>query len=258
LGLSLGNKVPDAKTIRLFRDALGKSGADKKLFALFTTRMEAQGVITRKGSIVDASFVDVPRQRNSREENQTIKKGGVPQEWAKPENTNKLEQKDTDARWAKKNNETHYGYKDHVKVDADSKMIVTFGVTNAAVHDSQKIVELCDEKDEVVNADSAYVGENLERELKEKCGEDVDLRINEKGYRNKPLVDEQKEANREKSRIRARVEHVFGHITNSMGGMTIRCIGLRRARCTITLMNLAYNLSRYAYLSTLKNRPLAA
>jgi hypothetical protein len=57
--------------------------------------------------------------------------------------------------------------------------------------------------------------------------------------------------------VRARVEHVFGHITNSMSGMTIRCIGLRRARCAIALMNLAYNLSRYAYLSTAKSRSLA-
>ena len=258
LGLSLGNKVPDAKTIWLFRDTLSKCGADKELFALFTAQMEEQGVITRKGSIVDASFVDVPRQRNTREENRTIKEGQTPEEWKKPENANKLEQKDTDARWAKKNNEVHYGYKDHVKVDTDSKMVVNFEVTNAAVHDSQEIVELCDEKDEVVNADSAYVGEKLEGELKEKCAEGVELRINEKGYRNKPLTDEQKASNREKSKVRARVEHVFGHMTNAMGGMTIRCIGLRRARCAIAFKNLAYNLSRYAYLRFAKKESLPA
>jgi IS5 family transposase len=214
--------------------------------------MEDQGVITRKGSIVDASFVDVPRQRNTREENKLIKEGGIPEEWEKPGNANKLEQKDTDARWAKKNNETHYGYKDHVKVDAESKMVVEFEVTNAAVHDSKVIVELCDEEDEVVYADSAYVGETLESELREKCGEEADLRINEKGFRNKPLTEEQKKSNREKSRVRVRVEHVFGHITNSMGGMTIRSIGLTRARCAIALKNLAYNLSRYAYLASVK------
>jgi IS5 family transposase len=258
LGLSLGDKVPDAKTIWLFRDTLSKCGADKTLFDLFTAQMENQGVITRTGSIVDASFVDVPRQRNTRDENKTIKEGGTPEEWEKPENANKLEQKDLDARWAKKNEETHYGYKDHVKVDADSKMVVDFEVTNAAVHDSQEIVEVCDEEDDVIYADSAYVGEELERELKEKCGEGVILRINEKGYRNKPLTDEQKASNREKSKVRVRVEHVFGQMTNSMGGMTIRCIGLRRARCTIALKNLAYNLSRYAYLSTAKKVQLAA
>jgi IS5 family transposase len=258
LGLSLGDKVPDAKTIWLFRDTLGKCGADKELFDLFTEQMEEQGVITRSGSIVDASFVDVPRQRNSREENKTIKESEIPEGWEDPENANKLAQKDTDARWAKKNNETHYGYKDHVKVDADSKMIVNYTVTAASVHDSQAIVEICDEKDNVVNADSAYVGEELERELKEKCGGDVVLQINEKGYKNKPLTDEQKASNQEKSKVRSRVEHVFGHITNSMGGMTIRCIGLGRAKCAIGLKNLAYNLSRYAYLSTAGKVPSAA
>jgi len=258
LGLSLGDKVPDAKTIWLFRDTLSKCGADKELFDLFTAQMEEQGVITHSGSIVDASFVDVPRQRNSREENKIIKEGGIPEGWEMPENVNKLEQKDIDARWAKKNDETHYGYKDHVKVDAESKMIVNFTVTDASVHDSKAIVEICDEKDNVINADSAYVGEDLERGLKEKCGKDVVLEINEKGYRNKPLTEEQKGSNREKSRVRSRVEHVFGYMTNSMGGMTIRSIGLRRARCAIALKNLAYNLSRYAYLSSVKKEPLAA
>ena len=98
----------------------------------------------------------------------------------------------------------------------------------------------------------------METELKEKCGSDVVLKINEKGYRNKPLTEEQKASNREKSRVRVRVEHVFGHITNAMGGMTIRCIGLRRARCAIAFKNLAYNLSRYAYLKFAKNDLLPA
>jgi IS5 family transposase len=252
LGLSLGDKVPDAKTVWLFRDTLSKCGADRKLFDLFTAQMEEQGVITRSGSIVDASFVDVPHQRNSREENKTIKEGGVPEGWDDPENANKLAQKDTDARWAKKNGETHYGYKDHVKVDADSKMIANYTAAAASVHDSQAIVGICDENDNVINADSAYVGEGLENELKKKCGEDVVLQINEKGYKNKPQTDEQKASNQEKSKVRSRVEHVFGHITNSMGGMAIRCIGLRRARCAIALKNLAYNLSRYTYLSNAK------
>ena len=249
LGLGLTDKVPDANTLWDFKEALAKKNTDKELFELFERQMEQIGVITRKGSIVDATFVDVPRQRNSRNENQVIKDGGIPEEWEKPENTHKLAQKDTDARWAKKDDETHYGYKNHVKVDADSKMIVTFEVTEASVHDSQKIVELCDEKDEVISADSAYVGQELEQELKEKSGEDVVLNINEKGYRNKPLTEEQKKSNREKSRVRARVEHVFGFMTVSMGGLFIRTIGMLRAKAEIARRNLAYNLKRYVYLA---------
>jgi IS5 family transposase len=110
LGLTLGNRVPDAKTIWLFRENLTKADVLKELFDLFTKCLESQGLITRTGSIVDASFVDAPRQRNSREENKKIKEKEIPKEWEKPENINKFRQKDTDARWTKKGNETHYGY----------------------------------------------------------------------------------------------------------------------------------------------------
>jgi len=216
--------------------------------------MENEGVITRRGTIVDASFVDVPRQRNTKEENQKIKEGQTPEKWQEPKNAAKLEQKDLDARWTKKNDETHYGYKDHVKVDSDSKIIVKYEVTAASVHDSQEIVDLVDEKDKELYGDSAYVGEKLHEEIKAKNPE-VELKINEKGYRNRPLTQEQKASNKEKSSIRARVEHVFGHMSNSMGGLYIRCIGLGRAKCVIGFKNLAYNLSRYTYLVGAKKAP---
>ena len=254
LGLSLGDKVPDAKTIWLFRDNLSKSGAGKKLFGLFTAEMEKHGVITRSGSLVDATFVDVPRQRNSRDENREIKDGQTPEEWKKPENVAKRRQKDMEARWTKKDEETHYGYKDHVKVDRDSKLIIDFAVTDASVHDSREIVGLVDVKDKELYADSAYVGVALHGEIQEKSPA-VQLKIIEKGYRNRPLTEGQKASNKEKSKIRVRVEHVFGYMTNSMEGIFIRCIGIRRAQCAIALKNLAYNLSRYAYLARAQKAP---
>jgi len=247
LGLSLGDQVPDAKTIWLYRDKITNSEAEKELFDLFNKRMELQGVITRKGSLLDASFVEAPCQRNTRDENKDIKEGKIPEEWKKPERKSKLCQKDLDARWTKKNNKTYYGYKDHVKVDQDSKMIVDFSVTDASVHDSCEMVGLIDAKDQNVYADSAYTGEELHKRICEK-NPNIQLHINEKGYRNRPLTDEQKFSNKMKSKVRARVEHVFGHMTNSMGGMHVRCIGIQRARCKITFKNLAYNLSRFTYL----------
>ena len=249
LGLSLGDKVPDAKTIWLYREMLKNSGKSKELFDMFAALMEQVGVITREGSIVDASFVDVPKQRNNRDENKKIKEGDGEELWQ--DNENKRCQKDIDARWTEKNGEKHFGYKDHVKVDSDSKMIVDFSVTDAAVHDSQAIVDLIDDKDNVLNADSTYTGKELHDKIREK-NPDIILNIHEKGYRNKPLSEEQKASNKDKSKVRARVEHVFGHMTNSMGGMTTRVIGIDRTTCVITLKNLAYNLSRWAYLVGVK------
>ena len=71
--------------------------------------------------------------------------------------------------------------------------------------------------------------------------------ICEKGSRNHPLSDEQQASNREKSRVRARVEHVFG-AQAQMGGHIVRTIGLERARVKIAMMNLVYNMRRLGQL----------
>ena len=244
LGIGIESRVPDSKTIWLFRETLTKANVVDELFRLFNARLEAAELITRTGSIVDATFVDAPRQRNSREENEKIKAGEVPEEWTKPEKVHKLLQKDTDARWAKKNQETHFGYKDHVKVDAESKLIVSYNVTSANIHDSQALKGLIDE-DKVLYADSAYSG----KELLESLPENVKCEVHEKGAKGHPLTAEQKESNRVKSKTRVRVEHVFGFMTNSMGGITLRSIGMLRAEFHIGIRNLVYNLCRYEFLS---------
>ena len=120
--MELGEKSPDAKTLWLFKEKMGEEGM-RELFDLLNDKLVELGVVKREGSIVDATFVEVPRQRNNREENKTIKEGNVPEEWLKPKNASMLAQKDTDARWAKKGSETFYGYKDHAQVDSKSKII---------------------------------------------------------------------------------------------------------------------------------------
>lgn len=244
LGLNISSNIPDAKTIWLFKDTLSKTNTMDELFDKFSQTLESEGLITHTGTIVDATFVDAPRQRNSREENEAIKAGNIPEEWTSTENIHKLAQKDTDARWTKKNNETHYGYKNHVKADADSKLITGYKTTSANVHDSQALVSLIDETDKVLYADSAYTGEDLLSQLPE----GLDIQVHEKGYRNNPLTTKQKESNRQKSKIRVRVEHIFGYITNSMNGITLRSIGIARASFNTAMTNLTYNICRYEIL----------
>jgi transposase, IS5 family len=245
LGLSLSDTVPDGTTIWFFREQLVKAGVMKKLFNRFLRELGYHDIITREGSIVDATFVDAPKQRNSKKENDEIKKGKTPDEWKEPDAEHKLRQKDVDARWAKKNNETHYGYKDHVKADKDSKIIVDYTVTDASVHDSQELANLVNrKKDKSLYADSAYKGLEIEKCL----GKKVKNNINEKGYRNRPLTAAQKKRNKKKSKVRARVEHIFGLMTKSLRGITIRSIGIERASFNIGLLNLTYNLCRYRYL----------
>jgi IS5 family transposase len=252
LGLTISDKAPDRTTIWEFRELLTNSGSYDELFTIFSQQMKAMNVITRKGSIIDASFEDAPRPRNSKEENETLKNGEIPEAWEA--NQHIKSQKDMEGEWAKKNDEDHFGYKNHINCDKDSKLITECRVTEANVHDSQIIAGLVEKEDKEIWADSAYVGEKIEEAFQD-INPEIILHINERGYRNHPLTVEQKADNREKSKVRARVEHVFGHMTNSMGGMTVRCIGIIRAECIIVMKNLAYNLSRYTMMRRKKLAP---
>jgi IS5 family transposase len=242
LNLATGDKVPDEKTVWLFRENVTNTGLVDELFAEFNTYLESKGLIFNEGQLVDASFTLAPRQRNTREENEKIKKGEGDDLWN--DEPHKKSHKDIDARWTKKNNETFYGYKNHAKIDTKSKFINTYCVTDASVHDSQALANLLDEKDEgqTLHADSAYTGEDQESTI---AGYKMENQVHEKGYRNKPLTDEQKASNTHKSKTRARVEHVFGFMEQSMNGLYIKSIGIVRATGIIGLINLTYNLFRY-------------
>ena len=132
----------------------------EKLFDLFLVQLEKLNWIVNQGKIIDASFIQVPKQRNTKADNDTIKGGDIPTSIS--EKPHRKAQKDTDARWVQKNNINYFGYKNHVKSDAKSKLITKCLVTDVSVHDSQATDKLLDEKKdkgETFYADSAYVGE---------------------------------------------------------------------------------------------------
>ncbi len=244
LGLSGTDKVPDCKTIWKFRQTLIDADAIEVLFFRFNQALDDQCVFAEKGQILDASFVEAPRQRNTREENRLIKEEGItPEPWKC--NPHKLRQKDVDARWTKKNKINYYGYKNHIGVDSGTKLIIAYAVSDASVHDSQELETLIDRSGagQPLYGDSAYVGQE---ESIAWCGM-TDM-IHEKGYQNHPLTEAQKAFNSLKSKTRARVEHVFGFMTNSMRAMVVRTIGRVRAAAKIGLTNLTYNLMRCTQL----------
>jgi IS5 family transposase len=170
----------------------------------------------------------------------------VPQDWEEA----RCEQKDLDARWTKKHGKSHYGYKNHIDIDIDAehKLIRNFAVTPANVRDSQVLDDLIDpdNEDPSVGADAAHRSEETETVL-EAAG--YESHICEKGQAGQPLNAEQQAQNRTRSRVRSRVEHVFGFQQDSMGGELVRTIGLARADVKIGLRNLTYNLMRYLQLT---------
>jgi IS5 family transposase len=249
LGLNIEDGSPDAKTIWLFRERL--KGLERDLFFRFDRYLSDTGLTAKGGQIIDATFIDAPRQRNTREENETIKNGNVPEEWKNQPNM--LAQKDLEAEWAKKNDETHYGYKDHANVDACHKLIRDYTVTGASVHDSLMLDDILDEtQGRAVYADSAYRSNAQEQRI-DAMG--LLSLIHERSYRNTPLTEDQKAANHEKSKIRVRVEHVFGFFHTSMNRATfIRTIGSARACVVIGLSNLTYNLARFLQIKKAEAR----
>lgn len=241
LGLGLEDVVPDGTTVWLFREDLTKRGLVEELFEELGEYLQHQGYKARGGQMIDATLIPVPKQHNSKEENQQIKAGESPKEWE--DQPNKQRQKDTDARWTKKNGTSHYGYKDHISRDVKYGFIRRYAVTDASVHDSQVIGEVLDVQNSSnkVWADSAYRSALIEAVL---AMIGFTSHIHEKGYRNHPLTGRQKQKNRTRSRTRAKVEHVFGTMVNEMGGKLLRSIGLERAKANLGLKNLAYNLKR--------------
>lgn len=244
LGLRIGDDIPDAKTLWDFKqriEAEGREGS-RKLFDAFGQILEGKGIVAREGSIVDASFVDAPRQRNDRDQNQRIKKGERPEEF----DTNPAvgRQKDSQARWTKKNNEVHYGWKNHVKSDLKTKIILRSTTTPASVHDSQVFEELLDDKDQAVLADSAYHSAEHEAHLIKLNAQEFLMR---KATRGHPLSEAEAQTNHTISRMRVRVEHIFARMSQ-MGADFCRSIGLKRATQHNHLSNLVYNMDRYACL----------
>lgn len=247
LGLELSDKVPDQKTFCLFRDALTKTGVIDQALILFRDRLRKEGYMVHQGKIVDATLVKSPIQRNSRDENEQIRNGETPEDWTEE----KRRQKDVDAAWTTKHGKHHYGYKNHVKVDAKSKLIDKFQVTPANVHDSRVLDELLDDTDagQPLWVDSAYCSDEIRRVLRKKK---IGCRIHNKGAIHVTLTAKQMEANRFKSRTRSSEEHVFASIRNRVIGLTVRCIGLMRSTVDITMQNLVYNLTRLDYLKKTK------
>lgn len=144
---------------------------------------------------------------------------------------------------------SHFGYKAHLNIDRDYGFIRRYTITDAAVHDSKQFGAIMDADNlaEDIWADSAYRCAALEATLELL---DYNSHIHERGYRNRPLSAAQQQSNRDNSKVRATVEHVFGAWVMSMGGKAVRGVGLAAVSAYLGLKMLAFNLKRYVLWQT--------
>lgn len=266
LGLSLGDRVPDARTIWLFRERLTRAEIDGRpaveaLFARFDATLRAAGYIAMSGQIVDATLVAAPRQRNTDEQKTEIKAGRIPAEWqARPA---KLRHKDRDARWTVKFTKAKpaadgttpapdlaipvFGYQNHVSIDRGFGFIRTWAATDAAAYEGRLLREgLLDKTNTAgsVWADTAYRSKANETFM---AANGFTSHVHRKKPPRRPMPERTRRANGRKSKIRALVEHVFADQKSRMG-LFIRTVGLARARTKIGLANLTYNIRRLVFL----------
>lgn len=233
VGIQDGDTIPDAKTIWSFRNALAQASLDQELFKTFDTLLQQQGYHARSGQLLDAEIIEVRRPRSQKDEDY--------------ETAAAKAQVDRDASYSKKRNETYFGYKNHVNIDRRHKFVRVYNVETAAPHDSQFFEPLLDPTNSSLDlwADSAYKSREIDGICEEKAYRN---RIHQRSYRNKPLNGHQKRSNTAKSKVRARVEHVFAEGKNWGKRFMIRGIGVVRNRFDIGLKNLTYNLRRFEFL----------
>ena len=262
LRLGFHDRVPDAKTIWLFREQLTRAGAITGLFATFDAHLKARGHLATSGQIVDASIIAAPRQRNGEAEKAAIKEGRIPEGWAaKPK---KLAQKDRDARWTLKRAKARpqsqdgttrprveiaipvFGYKNHVSIDRAHGFVRRFAITDAAAYDGGQLASLLDKDNtaSTVWADTAYRSKRNERHLARGGF------FSKVHFRRKPgsdLTPTQMKANAARSKVRSAVETVFAAQKHRFG-LFVRTIGLARATVKIGLANLTYNMRRLVWI----------
>ncbi len=259
LGFDLGAATPDANTIRLFREKLTEVGALDALFTDFDRQLKERGYLAMGGQIVDATLVAAPKQRNTEPEKAAIKEGKTAAEiW--PDEPARAAQKDTDARWTLKFAKGRpaadgkpqidiaipsFGYKSSIAICRAFGFIRKGKITDGARFDGRMLrdVVTSDNTASDVWADTAYRSQANEKWLK---AQGRVSRIHRKKPRGKQMPDHVRRGNAAKSKVRARVEHVFAQQKAKMG-LFIRTIGIKRAEAKITLANLAYNMNRLIF-----------
>ncbi len=201
VGIDLGREpVPDETTICKFRHLMEKYNLGDELFQIVNVYLEENGMKVSRGTIVDATIINAPSSTK-----------------------NKDKQRDPEMHQTRKGNQWYFGMKAHIGVDSRSKMIHSVVATAANVHDSQVLEDLLHGDETRVWGDSAYAGQG--DVIREHAPNAKDF-TNQKGFRNRPLTEEDAARNRTKSKVRAKVEHPFLVLKRIFGFNKVRYRGL--------------------------------
>lgn len=224
-GVESSNQVPNGDTLGRFRNLLIKNDLQEKLFAQVVEMLQARGLILKKGTIVDSTLIAAPSSTK-----------------------NKERARDPEAHQTKKGNNWHFGYKAHIGVDRDSGLVHTVVATPANVHDAVMMPALLTGEEETAHGDSGYIGADKREDAvtHNKQGKKIQYKINRRPSQIRKLSKsgqyKAKKREREKSSIRAKVEHVFGVVKKQLRYRKTRYRGLRKQTAKLNMMFALANL----------------
>ena len=224
-GLSLEDPVPDHVSLHRFRTRLTAEGRLEGLFAELDRQLQAQGLVLRKGTLLDATLVAA----------------------AAPAPLPGAPRRDPDAAFARRSGKPGftYGYKAHVAVDAGSGLVRAVITTAANVNDTTPADALIRGDERQVLADAAYHTHARQAALEARG---VKARLMRRANKHHPLPPRLKRYNRLVARLRAPVETTFATWKRRMGLTQVRYIGLAKAAGQVLLTAMAFNLRRLASL----------
>jgi IS5 family transposase len=203
VGIDLGREpVPDETTICRFRHLLETHKLGEQLFARIGAYLAAQGLQVSRGTIVDATIISAPSSTKNRQQ-----------------------ERDPEMHQTKKGHQWYFGMKAHIGVDSRTKLIHSVAATAANVHDSQVLPDLLHGQETRVWGDAAYSGQ---RDVIRQQAPDAKSFIQTKAHRHRPLSETERARNRTKSKVRAKVEHVFLVIKRIFGWAKVRYRGLAK------------------------------
>jgi len=224
-GVDSSNQVPDGDTIGRFRALLVKHDLQKKLFTQVVALLEIKGLILKKGTIVDSAIIAAPSSTKNREK-----------------------KRDPEAHQTKKGNTWHFGYKAHIGVDKDSGLVHHVETTAANVHDVTVVPKLLYGEEESIHGDSGYLGAQRREDAitHNTQGKKIRYKINRRPsqYTNKPTRSrgQIRRREREKSSVRAKLEHVFGVVKGLFGYRKTRYKGRRKQDAKLHMLFALANL----------------
>lgn len=224
-GVESSNQIPDGDTIGRFRNLLIENSIHEQFFALVVKTLEQRGLILKRGTIIDSTIISAPSSTK-----------------------NKDKQRDPEAHSTKKGTAWHFGYKAHIGVDKDSGIVHSVEVTAANVHDVEVTPKLLTGEEDTVHGDSGYIGAEKREDaiVKNKKGKKIKYKTNRRPSqykkKNNRSQGQIKRREREKSSVRAKVEHVFAVIKGQFGYRKTRYRGLRKQTSKLNMLFALANL----------------